>query len=731
MWTSKRTVWMCLVLSLALMLSACSGIGTGVKPVPDGSTEMPRILPATNTIPEESLEDHILIAQNNAYSLYVNAEYLSVIVKENATGKYMTSAVAEVDENDSMMWRNFTKSGVDIEYYAGESTNTLRADMVLKKPTKEIIRTNDGFAAHIRYAELGISFTLIVSLNEDGITAQIPAASIEETGNNKLASAYVFPFMGYTFRGERDGYMLIPDGCGAVIDLVDHNEKYNQPYTAWIYADDWGVTEPAVTIQSYGNLSSTLKEENVVSAPIFGMVHRDTAFAFLGIVEGGQYNAKIQAYPNGVVTQYNWISAQFIYRQRYIQLVSQSSGIPKIQEERASFDARVRFIFTSGEDADYSGLAKEYREYLLNVGRLSESAGDYRMRTDFFGGDLEEAAIGKRYVAMTTLDQMQKITDRLAEKGIENPLIVYRAWQAGGCFGDLDTDGKLASQLGSKKQLQNLLEAGMDIHLYADVLHLYSTPTQKENVIYRLNEQLLSAKTGQDLYPKKYFCTPTRAAELLKALGDMPLAVDGVTKRLYSFRQGDYMISRKQCAGIIGEALETGNTAMYTPFDYQWQYTDEYLDFPMYSSNYRFVTQEVPFLSMVLGGSMSLYSEYVNFQANRQAYLLRLVEMGVYPSFLLTWEPSSELMYTDSKNLYTTQYETYLDLMQSWNEQLSDVYEVARGGVVHHEVQGQTAISTYANGAVVYVNYGLQPETVHGITVPAQSFYVRAGGEAA
>ena len=718
-------------LSCALLLSACSGAAQRLTPVPDGDTEVRQIIPATNEIPQETFGKHTLIAQNEGYSLYLNEEALSVILRENASGRYMRSAVSEVDENDSLMWRNFIRSGVTIEYYAGQATSTTRADMFLKSPEKTVTRTNDGFAAHISYKELELSFDLIVTLNEDGLTAEIPAASITEGENFKLASIYIFPFMGYTFLGEREGYMLIPDGCGALISLEDHGGRFTHPYSAWIYGADLGVVKPSGSVQSYGDMGSTLRAENLVTAPVFGMVHTDAQMGFLGVVEEGKYNAKINAYPNGVVTQYNWISAQFIYRQTYIMPTSQTAGITAVETERGSFDVRVRYLFTSGDEADYSGLAAAYRGYLTEQGVLDGMTEDYRTHLDFFGGDVEEGAIGTSYVAMTTLEQMEAILSDLTEQGVRASLVVYKAWQQGGAYGELKENGKLASPLGTAAQLQSLTEklreGGTELLLYADLLHLYSTPTDKEDVIYKLNEKRMSQSTGLSIHDTVWFMTPVRSAQLLQSKSDTPLAIDGITRSLYSFRQGENMISRQQAASITGAVMAEKTYAMYAPMDYQWTYTSDYFDFPLYGSNYRYVSGEVPFFAMVLGGSINLYSEYTNFQADRQSWFLRLVELGVRPSFLLTAESSSELMYTDSADLYSTDHAQYEALIASWDAAFSQLHTQARGGITDHYTDGAVAVSTYANGAVVIVNYSNEEVTVEGVRVAGRSFAVKGG----
>ena len=53
---------------------------------------------------QSNINGHSLIAENNAYALYMNEEYLSVIVLDKATGAYMESAVSYDDGKNNDMW---------------------------------------------------------------------------------------------------------------------------------------------------------------------------------------------------------------------------------------------------------------------------------------------------------------------------------------------------------------------------------------------------------------------------------------------------------------------------------------------------------------------------------------------------------------------------------------------------------------------------------------------------
>ena len=727
-----------LLLAAVLLLSGCAGGGGGLRPLPDGAAAAPEIVPASTPLPDESLDGHRLIARNAVYSLYLEEESLSILVEENATGRKMASAVAEPDENDNLMWRNFTRSGVSIEYYPGVSTSPLRADMFLKSPEKNVIRTEDGFAAHIAYGELGIAFDVIVTLTERGVTAEVPQASIREEGDNKLASLYLYPLLGYSLLGEREGYMLIPDGCGAVIDLKDHNGKYQQPYTAPVYGVDMAVQEVYGDTQLFEGKVSTMQPSRAVAAPVFGVVHTDSGFGFLGVVEKGRYNAEICAYPNGAVTQYNWVSAKFYYRRTYILPTSKNKGISAVEKDRQTFDARLRFDFVSGEAADYVGLALVYRRYLEEMGGLTGAAGPYRTRMDFLAGDIETAAVGTRFVPMTTVAQMEDILARAHTAGVGDILAVYKGWQPGGISAALPAGKwKTQSGLGSFGDLLEtagrLKEGNDSLLLYADFLR---SPTRSgfssSDFVYRLNEKLLTLDTHGSVHDSVFYFTPLRGTSLLETCrgtvegSAAGFAADGLTNTLSAFRQTEGMISRQQAAGLVRQALETAQpAALFSPFDYLWGTAAAYLDFPLSGSDYKFVSREIPFFAIALSGRMELYGEYVNFQADATEFLLKMAESGVRPSYLLTREPPSRLQYTDSRSIYSSYYEEYLALAAETDALFRELFRKTAGAsITGHSEAGGVAVTRYSNGCRVLVNYTGEPVTRDGLTAAPRSFAV-------
>lgn len=177
---------------------------------------------------------------------------------------------------------------------------------------------------------------------------------------------------------------------------------------------------------------------------------------------------------------------------------------------------------------------------------------------------------------------------------------------------------------------------------------------------------------------------------------------------------------------MVRELDEQAALVLEQPFAYLWQYTDAYLDMPLYTSSYIFEDESVPFLSIVLKGVIPVYSEYVNFEANKQEFFLKMVETGTYPSFYITKESSAELIYTNSCDIYSSEYSVYRDTIIEYTQELQALNaKVAGAHIVGHEITGNGVTKvTYDNGVTVYVNYSRTAQTVDGTTVEAMSYKV-------
>ena len=693
-----------------------------------------------------SFPDHTYLTENNGYKLYVNEEDLSLVVEDKTTGAFLESAISYDDGKNNPIWLGAMRSAVVLTMI-NKNDDTKQADLLNDAVTKQITYTDNGFSAKIYWNVYQLGLTLNVSLTEDGLVANIPEDSIREDGDQYfIGTIRIYPFMGHSYLDDKEGYMLVPDGNGALIYLNDKEGRFASGFSGTIYGTDIGFEESKVETLLWDKYN-TISDPNQVLAPIYGIAHVDDEMAFLGIVEDGQERAAIEVMPNGVSVDYNRAYARFVLRKLYTQPTSNNStsGSLHIYEaDRSHSDLQVRFLFLSGKDASYAGMAASYRDYLLKNGLLSKQDTSYRTRVDFLGTERQNWVLGTQAVVMTTAKDVQEILGDLNTAGVTDLLSVYKGWQSGGLY-DLplksyDADRNIGGNSGLTNLIKKAEETGVDLYLYDNALLI--NPEEQNatfNVIKQVNKKRYEYKTYADVYETFYYLTPMRSAELLAKLaksciakGANKLCVAGVSEKLFTFTYQSSKYTRFDSAKMYGDAIADLNAQadldliLEQPFAYLWKDTSAFLDMPLYTSNYILEDESIPFLSMVLAGTMPMYADYVNFEANEKELCLKMIESGCFPSFYITKADSSELIYTNSRDIYSSRYETYRDRIISYSEEYAEFAKKVTGAVItdHKILEGDIRIVTYSNNVKVYLNYSEETKTVDGKTLNAMSYLV-------
>jgi len=691
--------------------------------------------------PDGEIDGHQFIAENETIELYLEPLSLSIIIRDKATSAVMYATVDEPDDRNNQIWQDFMKSGVTLEYLTSNNVNATRLSTLTEGTRIELDIHENGFLATVYYEDLQLGYTLSVELSQKRMVAEILEDSLIETGENKISGFYVFPYLGYAQLGNREGYMLIPDGSGALIHLQDHEGEYNQPFSNYIFGDNLGVSE--------GNIPTLLRNRNVIKdaenivMPIFGMVHTDSQIGVLGIVEGdAQFSTLIEAYPNGAITIYDWITAKFVYRQSYTQPLSQGGGsIQTIQSTRNSFDVRVRYEFVTEEKANYTGLASTYRHYLLDEGYLTPREDEFKLRLDFLGLEQEKGMIFNRDVVMTTVEDINLIYEELNDQGVDQLLSIYKGWQRDGLTaGSLVRNFQTDSAIGGNRALLNLLSdletKPIDFYLYQDPLRLNASSYSllQFSTVRQITRRVYEDRVYAPVVDTFHYLQPAKIQDLLEKLASQYLAKDvehvmfsGISNTLFSHTVSGELRDRTRTAtdfsNIAASYDEVFDLLLEQPFSYLWSYTSAYMDIPLKGSNYIFVDEDVPFLALVLKGVMPLYSHYINFEANQQETFLQLIEQGVRPSFFATMEDPVHLKNTNSQHIYTSRYDLYQDEIIAYYHEFKRIHDQTMDATIEkHERIGQVTKVVYSNGFVIYLNYSSQAQTIEGVTIEPMSY---------
>lgn len=707
------------------------------------------------SLPKE-YEDYTLMAESGTWSMYAYPETLSVLAVNRETGQILCSTLpAGKIPSKPKTIDGASYSGVVILARNGKSlSSSEQVDLLRTENTVTWEPVENGFLAHIRFGEPYLfSLDVKVTLEDSDLVVTVPGDSIREDSPPKEGEnlpAYtitwlnLFPMMGATNqKDDPEGYLFVPDGGGGLIRMTDKHPKFSTGYQGSVYGRDNGFWSSGAPTYLHGTVN-TLNDTASALIPVFGLARTDEGLGYVAVIEKGDERCRVTASPNGVTNfSYNRIYAGFHLREAYRQ---KTTNIETVEKNRFVSDLSVRYCMLTGAEATYAGMAVRYRDYLLATGGLVPRDTAYRTRVDFLGTERESFLVGTRTVKMTSAADARAIIDDLRGAGVSTLFSAFRGWQGGGLYGlpvtSFSADGAVGGSGAIRSLILDEAPLGAKIVLWVDALRMNAATNTFTHDVAKMHSQADIAETDdKPVYKTFYYLIPGRSADHLRSLtrslkssGLNDLAVSGVTDKLFSWSARSEFFSRNHCAEAYSGALKeiSGETelALSSPNAYLWPSMTTFLDLPLHTSGYQYITEDIPFLAIVLKGVVPTYSEYVNFEANKQEFFLQMAEAGVYPSFYITQEDASALIYTNSNDLYSVRYGSYREEIIDYDRQLRALAEKTAGAVItDHVIDGDLRCVTYSNGVKVYVNYGRTAlQTADGRTVEAMSFIAAEGG---
>ena len=609
---------------------------------------------------------------------------------------------------------------------------------------------------HEEDESLSITIPLEYRLTDKGLEATVKAADIEEHGNVYISQIDVLQFFGAA-SNKAQGYILVPDGSGALINLNSGNQAtaYNQA----IYDID-PVAQNYVVIE----------ETECARLPIFGIKADDNAI--FARITAGDAIASVNADVAGKLNNYNYAYASFNVREKELLnmfgVQGSKSDIPVVEKSLYKIDLSVSYSFLTKDDASYSGMARTYRKQLIDEGILKETnqSESVPLYLDIIGGvEQKKHIMGIPYegvCAMTTYDEASEIVDNLYDSDITNLRLNYQGWFNGGIYHDVADKIKLIGSVGSKSDLESLNKKLEDKggKLFVDVAFqkvsheskrftsvleaskYYSGyvvelgATDPSTVRQTSNLEWYDEMIYYMISPKFLNRYVDKFASKITKYDVSGINLTDLGSVLTSDKKRSELINRQQAENIVigqyEKLAETKKNLMETGGnEYSLKYVSDIIDAPTSYSAYYIIDEQVPFYEMVIHGSISYSGEAFNLMDDDldDDFVLNCIEYGIAPRFTLSYKDPSKMKYTSSADKYSVLYTTWLDKAKEMygniNEALKDVDGSA---MINHEKLDNGLIKVdYENGKTIYINKTSQDITVDGNTVKAKN-YLKTGG---
>lgn len=584
-------------------------------------------------------------------------------------------------------------------------------------------------------------------LDKDKLMVKVPTDKI--TYDHKLFPLYRIQLLEYfgAADSKQQGYMLVPDGSGSLINL--NNKKYKmQPYTTDVYGVDKSITLyklPAVVEQSY--------------LPVFGMKAGDSAF--FSIIEQGDAMARIWADVAGRQNSYNNVYSEYTFipmGQLQDEKMFGNRIIIEYPSRIFKGDIIVAYAFLNGEDANYPGMAKYYRNYLWGgqgIPRV-KAKKDIPFYLEVTGAiDKVKPLLGipvNRIEPLTTYEEAVKMLQTLKDNKIGNVTLRYDGWANGGIKSTIPIRLNLISQLGGRSGFKKLQEftAENGIKLLPETGILYASNdklfdgfskaydasrdiTNLTAEAYKYNQALLYAN-----YIVGYIITPGKIPGIVDGMmkGLKNLALHGVTiKDAATDINSDFnkhrMTDRQEALHIVaGEMKKMKASGLSLMADggnaYSLPYVDNILNIPVDSNKFFITDASIPFYQMVVHGIKEYAGTPLNNTSDIRYQFLKALETGSGIYFSFFYRDNSLVKQSDYDYFYSNNYRAWMneaaDLYHKADAVLQDVQDQL---IVNHQIlQSNVVKTTFENGKEIILNYNKEPVVVNSETIEGMNFKV-------
>ena len=688
------------------------------------------------------------VAQNDKYVLSVNAAgQFSVLSKSSGQVFFSNPQDISQDESVKEAARMEANSMLTVDYLrtdnSQKSINSVAGSV--NKKGLSLYQEEQGYSLLFDFSGSSYEFKIpmTITLEEDGVRVKVPVESIESYGENRVQGVRLLSYFGAGSAAE-DGYILVPDGSGALIHFNNQKtwaEQYNQP----VYGRD------PVLSQKYAR---TQKER--IHLPVFGIKKSDSAV--FAVIEKGDFSAYIFANTAGSTESplYNTAGCGFTlwqtdtvttmeaaFTQRDIT-VAAKKGNP-IQ------NAEVKYFLLEGDQCGLSDMANTYRSRLFGenpakktdtVPFVAELLGSVVKDTYFLGFPTRSTQ------ALTTFDQAVEMLEALQRKGVDNTVLRYLDWN--GNQGKINSSVKFLGALGGQKGYTRLTEyaAQNPVTLFPDVELLQFS--ENGNGLASRSD---SAKTLSDIPavqhrrslsltavdPKslaRYLINPARMEEPVQSLlqnlkGMKALSVGSLGNTVY----GDFKAKKVSYRDSVGaeiarqfKALSDGGLSLLSDSAnaYALPYVTHVTNAPVSSSRFDVADEEVPFYQMVISGIVTYSAPPLNLNGNTEQSFLQCVSTGAAPAYQWIYEDPSQVKKTESDFAYATGWHQWIDLAANQYKKMQQNGLLTAGRLTGFtNMDNGVRKSVFESGLTVYTNFSAGEQTVEGLPLPPYEFMVK------
>ena len=672
-----------------------------------------------------------LVASNSEYELHWDNNAGAIRLVSLKTGKQWSDILY-----DSYLQGNTSANGNSPICITVANTRTLKWDTLRSYSELEtnanIVckKIENGIRVTYFFDTYKIAIPIEYTLRSDSLAVSVNSSQILEDGNEyKLVSVALTPHLCSVKNSNKGAYLFVPSGSGAIM-YTSEDADGTRTYSGEVYGADAARQVP----EDYLNSQALM-------LPVFGAADGDSAM--LGIIEQGAGTAVIEAQAGNSRIGYSNVGAN-LYLRGYdvFRYSSHGTGIiisNRVSERLTGQKVSVAYYPLYGEDANYNGMAKRYRQYLLDNGQLKKSNTDispYSV-TILGGTEITKSILGipkKELVAMTDFTQAKQIVSDLAEQNNISPTVRMMYYGNRGLkAGSIGKD--ISSVYGTKKEFASFSElcsqkssvlfmdydivrftqsgAGFSVKsdsaqtaINHEAVQLPVSPIRlqdEDNPIYILSRSKLESAAEKVLkVSKDYSSTGTS----LSSLGSIAYSDYSDKKTIYANKNG----IENQVTEILNVFSKNGSiTAVSGANVYAACKADVLFDIPDKNGDYDALSETIPFYQMVFHSYKPMYSQAINISENADKALMNAAAYGMGLGFEVCHSYIDESNDLEQYKLYASVFEDNKELIYTAlvKSGFYDCYkEIAQSQMECYEIMDNSVSKTvYSNGKTVWANH--------------------------
>ena len=567
------------------------------------------------------------------------------------------------------------------------------------------------------------NISMIYKIDGNTLTVTVPFSEISYRLKYPIIQVSLLPYFG-AGGPEDEGYLLIPEGGGSLINFNNGKTKQNG-YYADCYGWDYATDRKAVITETRASFAA------------FGIAYPDSSV--LSVIKKGAEYAGITAEIAGKLGSYNYVRADYtmLHREQY-EVTARSQSSQYVYETGLPQNESIEQTFTFVNSGSYVDMAQAYRTQLLGNAKKT-NAKNVPLSVEIVGAiEKIQQVAGMPKVKpyrLTSYSEAADIINEIDELGIKDVNYKLSGFINGGIRQEIMNKVKFISALGGKsgfkKMLKNTETASAKLYLDGSVQTAYRSGLTDGFFVFRDAARFVSDELcklyeysllwyGKDPDQDTYYLLNSKLREsgskkFINAAAK--LKVDGISYRDNgNLLSSDFNETRRSTRAAeaakqveqFEKASEAGLGVMINGgHDYAVHNADFITNMTLHGNQYAIIDSFVPFYQIALHGYVNYAGCPINLAYEKEQLILESAEVAAGLNFSFMEATSDKLQETNYSEYYSSCFDAWKDkFVEIYDEYNSKMSPVINSAIVGHEFVGENVTkTTFENGYEVYVNF--------------------------